>query len=296
MAVDCSRDALSFVSRSQTTRICHLLLNLESCSGVSSFAAVAMSGLQLAREVIVELSIDENASEQERTETCIEKFSETWGPPVGDVRCTSLSSNKVLLEGQIVQTYITDVVVTCAYSGSINRSTCEKMVYEYFQEQHGHLGDSVSGLTIDNEGNQYKCRGQFRVSRPRECRLVLNLVEISAPAALPDGEEGEDGEDDNDAVENLDEDDDNSSINLKRCDFCNSTGPAGLKCDGGYDCDSENGGWYVNDISSDDDSDDSSQWQQGRCSVCGTTGPQGLKCEIGEDCNEDTGGYFSERV
>ena len=306
MAVDCSRDALSFVSRSQTTRICHLLLNLESCSGVSSFAAVAMSVLQLTREMMVELSTDENASEQERTETCIEKFIETWGPTVGDVRCTSLSSNKMLLEGQIVQTYITDVVVTCAYDGSINGSTCEKMVYEYFQEQHGHLGDSVSGLTIDNEGNQYKCRGQFRVSRPRECRLVLKLVEMSAPAAQPDGEEGEDGEENNDAVESLDEDDDDFSIHLKRCDWCNSTGQEGTKCEDGSKCNSENDGWYVDNIGSDDDggddgnfsddSDDSSQWQEGHCGVCGATGPQGLKCEVGENCNEDTGGFFSERL
>ena len=164
----------------------------------------------------------------------------------------------------------------------------------------------MSGLTISNNGNEYECRGQFRVPRPRECQLVLNLVEPDAPAAQPGVEEGEDSEEENDAVESLDEDDDDFSIHLKRCDWCNSTGQEGTKCEDGSECDSENGGWYVDDIGSDDDggddgnfsddSDDSSQWQMGRCGVCGATGPQVLKCKFGEDCNEDTGGYFSERL
>ena len=85
--------------------------------------------------------------------------------------------------------------------------------------------------------------------------------------------------------------------------MCSSTGPEGTNCESGSKCDSEAGGWYVNEVDSDHDKDfsdessnDSSQYQEGRCGVCGATGPQGLKCEFGDDCNEDTGGYFSERL
>ena len=307
MAVDCSHGAISLVSRSQTVRIFQLLLNLESRSRpVSSFAAVAMNVLQVSREVNFDHNIYMGASEQERNAMGRAEFTRVWATPIGDIRATSLREGKVLLVGEILEYSISTISVTCVCNQSFDRSACQKMVYDDFQRQHGHLGDSVSGLKISNNGNEYECRGQIRVPQPRECRLVLNLVEPGAPAAQPGVEEGEDGEENNDAVESLDEDDDDLSIHLKRCDWCNSIGHEGTKCEDGSECDSENGGWYVNDIGSDDDggddgnfsddSDDSSQLQMGRCGVCGATGPQGLKCEFGEDCNEDTGGYFSERL
>ena len=118
MAEDCSHGAISLVSRSQTVRIFHLLLNLESRSGpVSSFAAVTMSVLQVVPEVDLERNIYDNASEQEREALCNTEFQNAWGTPVGDVRSTSLPGNKVLLEGQIIEHFINKVVVKMSVHG-----------------------------------------------------------------------------------------------------------------------------------------------------------------------------------
>ena len=63
MTVECSRGALLLL------RICHLLLNLESCSGpVSSFTAVTISTLQVTREVDVDRHSYVSASEQGKTQ------------------------------------------------------------------------------------------------------------------------------------------------------------------------------------------------------------------------------------
>ena len=264
-----------------------------------------MSTLQVTREVDVDRDSYVSASEQGKNEIGRTLFQHFYAEPVGDVTSTSLTSHKVLWKGTILVHSITTVSVTSRVNQSSSQSEGYGLIYKEFLAQHGHLGEPLSSPRITNVGNEYTCEGQFRVPRERECRLVLNLVEPIAPAAQPDGEEGEDSEEDNDAVEILNEDNDDISFNLKQCDRCNSIGMEGTKCEDGSECDSEAGGWYVNEVDSDDDggdggfsddSDDSSQFQLGRCGVCNATGPQGLKCEFGENCNEDTGGYFSERL
>ena len=147
MTVECSRGAL--------LRICHLLLNLESCSGpVSSFTAVTMSTLQVTREVDVDRDSYMSASEQGKNAIGRTEFQNIWAEPVGNATSTSLTLHKVLVRGTILEHSITTVSVTTLCNQSFGRNERYKIVYNDFQAQHGRLGDPVSGLRISNDGNE----------------------------------------------------------------------------------------------------------------------------------------------
>ena len=137
MTVECSRGAL--------LRICHLLLNLESCSGpVSSFTAVTMSTLQVTREVDVDRHSYVSASEQGKNAIGRTEFVNIWAAPVGNVTSTSLTLHKVLVRGTILEHSITTVLVTSRVNQSFGQNKGYGIVYKDFQAQHGHLGDPVS--------------------------------------------------------------------------------------------------------------------------------------------------------
>ena len=204
------------------------------------------------------------------------------------------------LTGEVAEICIVKKTLTASFHEDFKHRDNIKNVIEWFNTKHKDFGEPIAGHVVTNSGSEYQCRGQFEVTRPRACRLVVNLVGQNAGVAQPNGEEGEDGEESDGAVESSDGDDDDSSVHIKQCNLCRSTGPEGMKCEAGSECDSEAGGYYVDDVDSDadgdydDDSDDSSQFQERRCGVCGHTGPQGLKCYYGDECNEDTGGWYSE--
>ena len=120
-----------------------------------------MSALQVPREVDVDRNSYMSASEQEKNAMEHAEFAIIRDAPVGDVTSTSLPGHKVLVVGNILEHFITTVLVTSLCNQSFGRNECYKIVYNNFQAQHGHLGDPVSALCISNDENEYKCEEQF---------------------------------------------------------------------------------------------------------------------------------------